>query len=168
MCASCFPFEIQQSWGRTHRHWVRVEWPVVSEHLFVSLCTNLAVLTTLPAKPTMGSWSENHIVSSKPGIYFRRMDMQFDSCHGTTFLDFENVKVPRSNLIGEEGPVLVMMSTVGVVWSWEISETFDSRLSTQFTVRFGFQLRLKLSVALGATHRGIGNIKLILCLGLVC
>ena len=29
--------------------------------------------------------------------------MQFDSCHGTTFLDFEDVKVPKQNLIGEEG-----------------------------------------------------------------
>ena len=32
--------------------------------------------------------------------------MQFDSCHGTTFLDFEDVKVPRANLIGEEGLVV--------------------------------------------------------------
>ena len=29
--------------------------------------------------------------------------MQFDSCHGTTFLDFEDVRVPKANLIGEEG-----------------------------------------------------------------
>ena len=29
--------------------------------------------------------------------------MQFDSCHGTTFLDFEDVRVPKSNLIGQEG-----------------------------------------------------------------
>jgi alkylation response protein AidB-like acyl-CoA dehydrogenase len=33
----------------------------------------------------------------------RKMDMQFDSCHGTTFLDFEDVRVPKSNLIGQEG-----------------------------------------------------------------
>eukprot|EP00913_Durusdinium_trenchii_P026529 g24889.t1 len=32
-----------------------------------------------------------------------RMEMQFDSCHGTTFLDFEDVRVPKANLIGEEG-----------------------------------------------------------------
>ena len=38
-----------------------------------------------------------------PGIDIRRMEMQFDSCHGTTFLTFDDVKVPRSNLIGAEG-----------------------------------------------------------------
>lgn len=38
-----------------------------------------------------------------PGFRVRKMDMQFDSCHGTTFLDFEDVRVPKSNLIGQEG-----------------------------------------------------------------
>ncbi|CAK9068430.1 unnamed protein product [Durusdinium trenchii] len=38
-----------------------------------------------------------------PGVRVRRMEMQFDSCHGTTFLDFEDVRVPKANLIGEEG-----------------------------------------------------------------
>lgn len=37
------------------------------------------------------------------GIAIRKMLTQFDSCHGTTFIDFEDVMVPAANLIGEEG-----------------------------------------------------------------
>ncbi|CAJ1342121.1 unnamed protein product [Effrenium voratum] len=31
------------------------------------------------------------------------MPMQFDTCHGTTFLTLDDVKVPAQNLIGQEG-----------------------------------------------------------------
>jgi len=37
-----------------------------------------------------------------PGVKVRRMATQFDSCHGTTFITFDNVRVPVGNLIGEE------------------------------------------------------------------
>ena len=33
----------------------------------------------------------------------RKMPMQFDTCHGTTFLTLDDVKVPAQNLIGQEG-----------------------------------------------------------------
>ena|SRR3990167_4713041 len=38
-----------------------------------------------------------------PGINIRKMETQFDNSHGTTFITFEDVKVPVRNLIGEEG-----------------------------------------------------------------
>eukprot|EP00931_Biecheleriopsis_adriatica_P069179 TRINITY_DN43055_c0_g1_i1.p1 TRINITY_DN43055_c0_g1~~TRINITY_DN43055_c0_g1_i1.p1 ORF type:complete len:434 (+),score=81.03 TRINITY_DN43055_c0_g1_i1:58-1359(+) len=38
-----------------------------------------------------------------PGINIRKMKTQFDTCQGTTFITFDNVKVPAENLIGEEG-----------------------------------------------------------------
>jgi alkylation response protein AidB-like acyl-CoA dehydrogenase len=38
-----------------------------------------------------------------PGISIRRMKTQFDSCHGTTFIILEDVRVPKANLIGKEG-----------------------------------------------------------------
>jgi len=40
---------------------------------------------------------------ASPGITVRKMATQFDSCHGTTFITLDNVLVPESNLIGEEG-----------------------------------------------------------------
>jgi len=38
-----------------------------------------------------------------PGIDVRKMETQFDTCHGTTFITLDNVFVPERNLIGEEG-----------------------------------------------------------------
>jgi len=38
-----------------------------------------------------------------PGIDVRKMETQFDTCQGTTFITFDNVKVPAENIIGEEG-----------------------------------------------------------------
>ena len=37
-----------------------------------------------------------------PGINVRKMETQFDSSHSTTFIIFEDVKVPAKNLIGDE------------------------------------------------------------------
>jgi len=36
------------------------------------------------------------------GVKVRKMETQFDTSHSTTFITFEDVKVPVSNLIGEE------------------------------------------------------------------
>jgi len=41
--------------------------------------------------------------SKSSGISIRKMETQFDSCHGTTFIEFDDVMVPAANLIGEEG-----------------------------------------------------------------
>lgn len=38
-----------------------------------------------------------------PGIHIRKMETQFDTCHSTTFIEFDDVKVPVENRIGEEG-----------------------------------------------------------------
>jgi alkylation response protein AidB-like acyl-CoA dehydrogenase len=38
-----------------------------------------------------------------PGIKIRRMQTMFDSTHGTTFVELEDVKVPVTNIIGKEG-----------------------------------------------------------------
>jgi len=37
-----------------------------------------------------------------PGIKIRKMETQFDSCNNTTFITFDDVKVPAENLIGSE------------------------------------------------------------------
>lgn len=41
--------------------------------------------------------------AKSPGIEVRKMETQFDTCHGTTFLTLDDVRVPAGNLIGEEG-----------------------------------------------------------------
>jgi len=38
-----------------------------------------------------------------PGVSIRKMETQFDNAHSTTFINLEDVRVPVSNLIGEEG-----------------------------------------------------------------
>lgn len=38
----------------------------------------------------------------RPGITVRKMETQFDTCHGTTFITFDAVRVPVTNLIGRE------------------------------------------------------------------
>lgn len=37
-----------------------------------------------------------------PGFKIRKMEVQFDNASSTTFLTFDNVRVPKENLIGEE------------------------------------------------------------------
>jgi alkylation response protein AidB-like acyl-CoA dehydrogenase len=48
---------------------------------------------------------------SMPGITIRKMETQFDNAHSTTFITFDNVRVPVTHLIGEENqgalPLLV-------------------------------------------------------------
>jgi len=43
------------------------------------------------------------IERNMPGVNIRKMETQFDNSHSTTFIVFEDVKVPVKNLIGEEG-----------------------------------------------------------------
>ena len=38
-----------------------------------------------------------------PGLNVRVMPTQFDTSQGTTFLTMDDVKVPASNMVGEEG-----------------------------------------------------------------
>ena len=40
---------------------------------------------------------------SMPGITVRKMETQFDNTHNTTFVELDDVVVPVSNLIGQEG-----------------------------------------------------------------
>jgi alkylation response protein AidB-like acyl-CoA dehydrogenase len=44
-----------------------------------------------------------------PGIKIRKMETQFDSCHSTSFITFEDVKVPAKNLIGQEGMGFILI-----------------------------------------------------------
>jgi len=46
-----------------------------------------------------------------PGVKVRKMDTQFDTSHSTTFIIFDDVKVPKSNLIGEEGQAFMHIVT---------------------------------------------------------
>lgn len=41
--------------------------------------------------------------AKSPGIEIRKMQTQFDTTQGTTFITFDNVEVPAANLIGDEG-----------------------------------------------------------------
>ncbi|GAA5879772.1 hypothetical protein JCM8547_007574 [Rhodosporidiobolus lusitaniae] len=43
------------------------------------------------------------LIPNGPGVMRRKMGMSGQHCAGTTFLTFEDVVVPRENLIGEEG-----------------------------------------------------------------
>lgn len=43
-------------------------------------------------------------------INVRKMETQFDTCHNTTFITFEDVRVPVKNLIGAENMVSVFSS----------------------------------------------------------
>ncbi|BGP19078.1 hypothetical protein JCM10213v2_007165 [Rhodosporidiobolus nylandii] len=43
------------------------------------------------------------LIPNGPGVTRRRMLMSGQHCAGTTFLSFEDVRVPRENLLGEEG-----------------------------------------------------------------
>ena len=51
----------------------------------------------------MGGLSLLLLERTMPGIHVRRMKTQFDSCHGTTFITLEDVKVPKDNIIGKAG-----------------------------------------------------------------
>lgn len=54
-------------------------------------------------KPGMEGISMLLVEKTMPGITTRRMDCQGVWSSGTTFVDFENVEVPVSNLLGKEG-----------------------------------------------------------------
>lgn len=51
----------------------------------------------------MGGISLLLIERDRPGIKVRKMKTQFSTTHNTTFILFNDVKVPRANLIGQEG-----------------------------------------------------------------
>ena len=52
-----------------------------------------------------------------PGIRVRKMKTQFDTTHGTTFINLEDVKVPVRNLIGQEGTVATRKQARYVLFS---------------------------------------------------
>jgi len=52
--------------------------------------------------PGAGGISLLLVDANSPGITVRPLKTQFDTCHGTTMVLFENVQVPADRLIGEE------------------------------------------------------------------
>ena len=52
--------------------------------------------------PGMGGISMLLVEKTMPGVYTRRMDCQGVHPSGTTFVTFDNVKVPVANIIGKE------------------------------------------------------------------
>jgi len=48
---------------------------------------------------------------NSPGINIRKMETQFESATSTTFITFEDVKVPVKHLIGEEGHGFMLIMT---------------------------------------------------------
>jgi len=57
----------------------------------------------------MGGISLLLIEKGTPGFKIRKMATQFDSCHNTTFLTFDDVRVPAKNLIGGENSGFMML-----------------------------------------------------------
>jgi alkylation response protein AidB-like acyl-CoA dehydrogenase len=57
----------------------------------------------------MGGISLLLLEKGMPGLKVRRMATQFDSCHNTTFITLDNVKVPTKNLIGGENAGFMML-----------------------------------------------------------
>eukprot|EP01065_Artemidia_motanka_P050173 TRINITY_DN8524_c0_g1_i1.p1 TRINITY_DN8524_c0_g1~~TRINITY_DN8524_c0_g1_i1.p1 ORF type:complete len:437 (+),score=143.42 TRINITY_DN8524_c0_g1_i1:57-1313(+) len=53
-------------------------------------------------KPGMFGISLLLIERGMPGVSIRKMETQFDNAHSTTFVTFDKVRVPVSNLIGKE------------------------------------------------------------------
>jgi len=51
----------------------------------------------------MGGLSLLLIERNTPGVSIRKMETQFDNSHSTTFIILDDVRVPKRNLIGEEG-----------------------------------------------------------------
>lgn len=51
----------------------------------------------------MGGLSLLLIERNTPGLSVRKMETQFDNSHSTTFIVLDDVRVPKRNLIGEEG-----------------------------------------------------------------
>ena len=43
------------------------------------------------------------VPADTPGLHVRKMKTQFDTCHGTTFITMDNVRVHKRMLIGQEG-----------------------------------------------------------------
>jgi len=60
----------------------------------------------------MGGLSLLLIERSRPGITVRKMDTQFDNAHNTTFITFNDVSVPVTNLLGPEngGFMLILLN----------------------------------------------------------
>jgi len=59
--------------------------------------------------PGMAGISLLVIEKEMPGITIRRMKTQFDTAHNTTFITFDDVKVPIKNLIGAENQGFMML-----------------------------------------------------------
>jgi len=57
----------------------------------------------------MGGISLLLIPKGLEGFKIRKMATQFDTCHNTTFLTFDNVRVPAKNLIGGENAGFMML-----------------------------------------------------------
>jgi len=53
--------------------------------------------------PGHGGISLLLVDAASPGLTRRKMPTQFDSCHNTAFLSFEDVFVPEDRLVGQEG-----------------------------------------------------------------
>ena len=60
----------------------------------------------------MGGISLLLIPRNLPGVGVRKLETQFDNSHSTTFVTFDDVRVPVKNLIGEEnmGFQLIMVN----------------------------------------------------------
>eukprot|EP01090_Pellita_catalonica_P007709 TRINITY_DN18300_c0_g1_i1.p1 TRINITY_DN18300_c0_g1~~TRINITY_DN18300_c0_g1_i1.p1 ORF type:complete len:387 (-),score=69.12 TRINITY_DN18300_c0_g1_i1:17-1177(-) len=62
--------------------------------------------------PGMGGLSFLLMEKTMPGITIRKLETQFDNSHNTTFITFDDVKVPTNYLIGPEnmGFMLIMLN----------------------------------------------------------
>lgn len=66
-------------------------------------CADFFTTTVRTGDEGMGGLSLLLIERNTPGLSVRKMETQFDTSHSTTWVELDNVRVPASHLIGEEG-----------------------------------------------------------------
>eukprot|EP01126_Amoeba_proteus_P003928 TRINITY_DN11323_c0_g2_i1.p1 TRINITY_DN11323_c0_g2~~TRINITY_DN11323_c0_g2_i1.p1 ORF type:complete len:218 (+),score=62.59 TRINITY_DN11323_c0_g2_i1:1008-1661(+) len=89
----------------------------------------------------MGGISLLLLEKNMPGIHIRKMQTQFDSCHNTTFINLENVKVPISNLIGKEnnGFMMLMLNFNHERFAISVSACRHSRVAYEHAIKYALQ-----------------------------
>jgi alkylation response protein AidB-like acyl-CoA dehydrogenase len=81
------------------------------------------------------------IHKSMPGVKTRRMDCQGVHSSGTTYIEFENVKVPTSNLIGIEGDGFkyIMKNFNHERWGFVVQANRFSRVCLEESIKYALK-----------------------------
>jgi len=96
---------------------------------------------TVACKTSPSSISLIMIHKSMPGVKTRRMDCQGVHSSGTTFIEFQNVKVPVSHLIGKEGEGFkyIMKNFNHERWGFVIQANRFSRVCLEESIKYAMK-----------------------------